>query len=65
MGRVSLANATAVVDDYFPALLAMGRRARIRKGECFLVGAKNSRSALAVIDLATGVFGAKVFTISY
>ncbi|EFN73841.1 Quinone oxidoreductase-like protein 2 [Camponotus floridanus] len=47
------------MDDYFSALLAMGRRARIQRNECFLINAKHSRSALAVIDLAIGVFGAK------
>lgn len=60
MKRATLENASAIVDDYFSALLAMGRRARLQKDECFLVSAKYSRSALAVIDLATGVFGAKV-----
>ncbi|XP_011645095.1 quinone oxidoreductase-like protein 2 homolog [Pogonomyrmex barbatus] len=63
MGRVSLKNATAVTDDYFSALLAMGRRARVQRDECLLVNAKHSRSALAVIDLATGVFGAKPIAI--
>lgn len=53
------------MDDYFSALLAMGRRARIQRNECFLINAKHSRSALAVIDLAIGVFGAKVFAIFY
>jgi len=61
MRRVSLKNAAAVTDDYFSALLAIGRRARIQRNECLLVNAKHSRSALAVIDLATRVFGAKVF----
>lgn len=61
MSRVSLKNAAAVTDDYFSALLAIGRRARVQRNECLLVNARHSRSALAVIDLATRVFGAKVF----
>lgn len=60
MGRVSLKNAAAVTDDYFSALLTLGRRARIQRDESFLVNAKHSRSALAAIDLAVRVFGAKV-----
>ncbi|KYN19226.1 Quinone oxidoreductase-like protein 2 [Trachymyrmex cornetzi] len=63
MRRVSLKNAAAVTDDYFSALLAIGRRARIQRNECLLVNAKHSRSALAVIDLATRVFGAKPIAI--
>ncbi|XP_071632412.1 quinone oxidoreductase-like protein 2 isoform X2 [Temnothorax longispinosus] len=59
MRRVSLKNAAAVTDDYFSALLAIGRRARIQRNECLLVNARHSHSALAVIDLATRVFGAK------
>ncbi|XP_070154071.1 quinone oxidoreductase-like protein 2 [Polyergus mexicanus] len=58
-GRASLKDTAMVMDDYFSALLAMGRRARIQRNECFLVNAKHSRSALAVIDLAIRVFGAK------
>lgn len=60
MRRVSLKNAAAVTDDYFSALLAVGRRARIQRNEYLLVNARHSRSALAAIDLATRVFGAKV-----
>lgn len=61
MRRVSAKNAAAVTDDYFSALLTMGRRARLQTGEYFLVNAERcSSSALAVIDLAAGVFGAKV-----
>ncbi|XP_018317053.1 quinone oxidoreductase-like protein 2 [Mycetomoellerius zeteki] len=63
MRRVSLKNAAAVTDDYFSALLAIGRRARLQRNECLLVNAKHSRSALAVIDLATRVFGAKPIAI--
>ncbi|XP_019699765.1 quinone oxidoreductase-like protein 2 [Harpegnathos saltator] len=57
--RVSLKDAVAFADDYFSALLAIGRRARIRSGECLLVNARHSPSALAAIDLAVHVFGAK------
>lgn len=64
MGRVTLEEAAAVMDDYFSALVAIGRRARIETNERFLVNAKHSRSALAVIDLAVRVFGAKVSTSS-
>lgn len=64
-GRASLKDSAIVMDDYFSALLAMGRRARIQRNECFLVNAKHSRSALATIDLAIRVFGAKVFAIFY
>lgn len=60
MRRVSLEDAVAFADDYFSALLAIGRRARVRTGECFLVNARHSHSALAVIDLAIHVFEAKV-----
>ncbi|KAG5335479.1 QORL2 protein, partial [Acromyrmex heyeri] len=63
MRRASLKNAAAVTDDYFSALLAISRRARIQRNECLLVNAKHSRSALAVIDLATRVFGAKPIAI--
>lgn len=62
---MSLKNAAAIADDYFSALLAMGRRAHIERDEYFLVNAKHSRSALAVIDLAVKVFGAKVFVLLY
>ncbi|XP_070511413.1 quinone oxidoreductase-like protein 2 [Cardiocondyla obscurior] len=64
MGRVSLRNAATVADDYFSALLAIGRRARIQRNEYFLVNARHSRSALAVIDLATRVFKAKPIAMS-
>ncbi|XP_020285816.1 quinone oxidoreductase-like protein 2 homolog [Pseudomyrmex gracilis] len=59
MRRVCAKNAAAVTDDYFSALLTMGRRARLQTGEYFLINAERSSSALAVIDLAAGVFGAK------
>jgi len=65
MKRVSLKNAAAITDDYFSALITIGRRAHIEREECFLVNAKHSRSALAVIDLAVNVFGAKVFVFLY
>lgn len=58
--RVSLKDAAAVTDDYFSALLTMGRRARIQRNEYFLINAEHSRSALAVIDLAVRIIGAKV-----
>lgn len=63
MRRVSLKNAAAITDDYFSALIAIGRRAHIERDEYFLVNAKHSRCALAVIDLAVRVFGAKVFAL--
>ncbi|XP_036148352.1 quinone oxidoreductase-like protein 2 homolog [Monomorium pharaonis] len=63
MSRVSLKNAAAVTDDYFTALLAIGRRACVQRNECLLVNARHSRSALAAIDLATRVFGAKVVAV--
>ncbi|XP_011175544.2 quinone oxidoreductase-like protein 2 homolog [Solenopsis invicta] len=63
MRRATLKNAAAVTDDYFSALLAIGRRARVQRNECLLVNATHSRSALAVIDLATRVFGAKTIAV--
>jgi len=62
MGRVTLSNAAAVTDDYFSAFLTLGRRVGIQKDESFLVNAKHSRSALAIIEVAVKVFGAKVRT---
>lgn len=65
MTRTSLVSAAALMDDYFSALLAIGRRARIQKNEYFLVNAKYSRTALAAIDIATGIFCAKVYIPMY
>jgi len=62
MGRATLSNAAVITDDYFSAILTLGRRVGIHKDESFLVNAKHSRSALAVIDVAVKVFGAKVLT---
>ncbi|XP_032683088.1 quinone oxidoreductase-like protein 2 [Odontomachus brunneus] len=58
-------DAVAFADDYFSALLVIGRRSRIRAGECFLVNARHSHSALAVIDVAVHVFGAKPIAICH
>jgi len=60
MGRVTLSNAAVITDDYFSAFLTLGRRVGIQKDESFLVNARHSRSALAIIDVAVKVFGAKV-----
>jgi len=62
MGRVTLSNAAVITDDYFSAFLTLGRRVGIQKDESFLVNAKHSRSALAIIEVAVKVFGAKVRT---
>ncbi|KAG7212399.1 hypothetical protein KM043_012717 [Ampulex compressa] len=57
--RATLDSAAAMLDNYFTSILALGRRARLREDEYFLVNTKRSRAALAVIDLAKRVFHAK------
>ncbi|XP_031242211.1 quinone oxidoreductase-like protein 2 isoform X2 [Mastomys coucha] len=58
--NVSLQDATVLPVSYGTAILALGHRARIQPGETVLVTAAAGATGLAVIDMATNVFRAKV-----
>ncbi|KAK6176700.1 hypothetical protein SNE40_014950 [Patella caerulea] len=58
--NLSSVQASSTIVSYGTAMMALGRRAQLQKGETVLITAAAGATGLAAVDIASHVFGAKV-----